>query len=88
MKDIIFYELLNMDLIRKGFSDNRISELLQSWLSKNGLDVLVSIFDIGDNHVSLNLDYLFSDTKDVEKIKRLTEMFLDKMHIEYKLEVQ
>lgn len=87
MKDIIFYELLNMDFIRKGFSDDRICELLRSWLNEKGIDVLVTIFQLGDDHISLNIDYVFDQAKDVARIKRLTEMFLDKLHIEYKLEV-
>lgn len=88
MKEIIFYELLNFEEIKEVFSDNRLKELLQGWLDENNVDVLVSVLNLGSDHVSLNIDYFFDKNKDVLKIQKLTEMFLDKLHIEYKLEVE
>lgn len=88
MKDIIFYELLNMDDIRLGLTDNRIEELLQGWLNENNIDTIVTIFDIGAEHITLNIDYSFDKVKDTVKIQKLTEMFLDKLNINYKEEVE
>lgn len=88
MKEIIFYELLNFEEVKEVFSDTRIKELLQGWLDENGVDVLVSILNLGSDHVSLNIDYFFDKDKDVLKIQKLTEMLLDKLHIKYKLEVE
>lgn len=88
MKEIIFYELLNFEEVKEVFSDTRIKELLQGWLDENGVDVLVSILNLGSDHVSLNIDYFFDKNKDVLKIQNLTEMFLDKLHIKYKLEAE
>lgn len=88
MKDIIFYELLNMDDIRLGLTDNRIEELLQDWLNENNIDTIVTIFDIGAEHITLNIDYSFDKVKDTVKIQKLTEMFLDKLNINYKEEVE
>lgn len=88
MKDVIFYKLLNMNIIRKGFSDTRIEELLKLWLNENNIDAVVLVFNIETNYASLSIDYSFDKNKNVSKIQKLTEMFLDKLYIEYEVEVE
>lgn len=84
MENIITYKINYSETPFKNIE--RISELLNSWLvDENKLDILVSDFELL-NEASIILDYHFNTNINITAVKRLTELFFERLNISYELE--
>ena len=82
MENTIIYKI---NYSKTPFNIDRISELLSGWLEQNKLDIIITDFNILDE-ASIIIDYSFNTGADVAAIKELTEMFFNRLRIEYELE--